>query len=361
MKKERIVVICPGRGSYTREELNYFGKYRVKFGGFIDRIDGWRRGGGEPTVSELDGANQFQISVHTPGENASILIHACAMVDMMAIDPDRYEIVAVTGNSLGWYLALAAAGALDEHGAFTVVNTMGSMMRAGVVGGQLIYPVVDQNWIFDAEKAAMIERCLKDVNDSGDGKVYSSIYLGGYRVIGGDEAGLRSLMRMLPVVDERYPFKLINHAAFHTPVLAPVSQKAFGILGSDLFHAPKIPMIDGRGKVWQPYSTDSEELRQYTLGHQVTAAYDFTAAITVALKEFAPDRLVLLGPGATLGGSIGQILIQNQWQGIRCKADFAARQEKDPFLLSMGRLDQWNRLVPKDTFGNTKDVTTSAP
>lgn len=345
MKKERIVVICPGRGSYTREELNYFAKYRSQFGGFIDRIDAWRRGSGEPTISELDGAAQFQVGLHTPGENASILIHACAMLDMMAIDKDRFEVVSVTGNSLGWYLTLAAAGALDEQGAFTLVNTMGSMMRGGVVGGQLIYPVVDQNWLFDAEKAALIERSLREVNDSGEGEVYSSIYLGGYRVIGGDEPGLRKLMKMLPVVDERYPFKLINHAAFHTPVLEGVSKKAFEILGSNLFQAPKIPMIDGRGKIWQPYSTDAEELRHYTLGHQVTVAYDFTTAITVALKEFAPDRLVLLGPGATLGGSIGQILIENQWKGIRCKADFSARQEKDPFLLSMGRQDQWARVV----------------
>lgn len=350
MKKERVVVICPGRGSYTREELNYFGKYRSHFGAFIEQIDGWRRQNHEPTVSELDSATQFQVSLHTPGENASILIHTCAMLDMMAIDPERFEVVAVTGNSLGWYLTLAAGGALDDHGAFTLVNTMGSMMRGGVVGGQLIYPVVDQNWIFDGEKAALIEKSLKEVNESGEGKVYSSIYLGGYRVIGGDETGLRKLMKLLPVVDERYPFKPINHAAFHTPVLEGVSRNAFEVLGASLFHAPKIPMIDGRGKIWQPYSTDVEELRHYTLGHQVTVAYDFTSAITVALKEFAPDRLVLLGPGSTLGGSIGQILIQNQWKGICNKSDFSARQEKDPFLLAMGRPDQWARVVQKGIF-----------
>lgn len=346
--KERVVVVCPGRGSYTRDELNYFGKYRSRFGAFIDRIDGWRRNLGEPTISELDGATQFQASLHTPGENASILIHACAMLDMMAIDRDRYDVVAVTGNSLGWYLTLAAAGALNDLSAFKVINTMGSMMRGGVVGGQLIYPVVDQNWVADKDKENLVENALREVNSSGEGRVFSSIYLGGYRVIGGDEAGLRKLMKMLPVVDERYPFKLINHAAFHTPVLEPVSQKAFGVLGADLFQAPAIPMIDGRGKIWQPYSTDTEELRQYTLGHQVTVAYDFTAAITIALKEFAPDRLVLLGPGASLGGSIGQILIKNQWKGLKSKADFSALQEKNPFLLSMGRGDQWGRVVTTD-------------
>jgi [acyl-carrier-protein] S-malonyltransferase len=343
--KERIVAICPGRGSYTRDELNYFAKYRQHFGGFIDRMDARRRRLNEPTVSELDGATQFQVNFHTPGENASILIHTCAMLDFMAIDRERYEIVAVTGNSLGWYLTLAAAGAMDEDAAFTLINTMGSMMRGGVVGGQVIYPVVDENWVQDPEKERLVEKALSDVNQSGEGRVYSSIYLGGYRVMGGDEAGIRKLMKLLPVVDERYPFKLINHAAFHTPVLDDVSRKAFEVLGSNLFRAPQIPMIDGRGKIWQPYSTDSSELLNYTLGHQVTAAYDFTTAVSVALKEFAPDRLVLLGPGASLGGSIGQILIKNQWQSIRSKSDFSARQDKDPYLLSMGRPDQWARTV----------------
>lgn len=338
--KERIVVICPGRGSYTRDELNYFGKYRAKFGGFIDNIDRWRRERDEVTVTDLDAATQFQVSLHTPGENASILIHTCAMLDLMAIDRNRFDIVAVTGNSLGWYLTLAAGGALNERAAFDVINTMGSMMRGGVVGGQVIYPVVDENWHFDQVKADLIETSIADVNASGDGCVYPSIYLGGYRVIGGDEVGLRKIMKALPVVDERYPFKLINHAAFHTPVLREVSEKAFSVLGQDLFQRPALPLIDGRGKIWQPYATDTRELWEYTLGHQVTRAYDFTRAVSVALKEFAPDRLVLLGPGASLGGSIGQILIENDWKGISSKADFSARQEKDPFLIAMGRPEQ---------------------
>jgi [acyl-carrier-protein] S-malonyltransferase len=41
-----------------------------------------------------------------PGDNASLLIYACALADFAAIDRDRFEVVAVTGNSMGWYLAL---------------------------------------------------------------------------------------------------------------------------------------------------------------------------------------------------------------------------------------------------------------
>ena len=50
------------------------------------------------------------------------------------------------------------------------------------------------------------------------------------------------------------------------------------------------------GRTFSPWSTDLDALRDYTLGHQVTEPYDFTASVRVALREFAPDHLVLPGP-----------------------------------------------------------------
>jgi [acyl-carrier-protein] S-malonyltransferase len=348
MKRERVVVICPGRGSFNREELGYLKKYSSTFAPQLKQLDSWRKELGEPTISDLDGAASFSAGLHTPGENASILIHACAMADFQAIDRDRFDIVAVTGNSMGWYLALAAAGAADERSAFAIVNTMGSMMKGGVVGGQLIYPLTDENWHIDPKKVKLVDDALHAVNSRGVGSVYHSIRLGGFAVVGGDENGLRKLLKDLPPVDERYPMRLINHAAFHTPVLESVSAKAFEVLGADLFGRPQIPMIDGRGHIWQPYATDLAKLREYTLGHQVCRTYDFTQAVTVALKEFAPDRLILLGPGSTLGGSIGQILIKNRWKDISSKSIFSETQEKEPFLLAMGRKEQWAKVVAKN-------------
>ena len=103
-------------------------------------------------------------------------------------------------------------------------------------------------------------------------------------------------------------------------------------------------MVDGRGAIWQPYSTDPAELRAYTLGQQVVETYNFTKAIEVTLKEFAPDRLILLGPGATSGGAIGQILVKNRWWGITNKDEFACRQVADPVLLAMGRPEQFAKV-----------------
>ncbi|MBN8541735.1 MAG: ACP S-malonyltransferase [Deltaproteobacteria bacterium] len=334
MKKNRLAIICPGRGSYTKETLGYLTKYRPRINDFIEDLDSRRKSRGEPTISELDQATTFSPGIHTKGENASTLIYACSYADFQSIDLEKNEIVAVTGNSMGWYLALAFGGALNWAGAFDVINTMGSMMKDKIIGGQIIYPVVNGDWIKSKELLATVEKAIHEARTQG-GEIYSSIHLGGYAVLGGDAKGLSLMMKLLPKI-ENYPFQLVNHAAFHTPLLKQTSERASEILSPELFQTPTKPLVDGRGKIWQPYATDLEDLYRYTLDTQVVDTYDFTKAVTVTLKEFAPDKLVLLGPGNSLGGSIGQILVENKWQGIQNKVDFSARQKEDPFLISMG-------------------------
>lgn len=337
--KKRIVVICPGRGTYTKETLGYLRQHGAFTQDFIRDIDQRRKDLGEPTISELDNAETFQPQLHTRGEHASSLIYACSYTDFMAIDREKYEIVAVTGNSMGWYLALAYGGALDWEGGFKVINTMGSMMKQEIVGGQVIYPVCDEQWRFSPERWQAAEKAVVQVSAMEDCEVYPSIYLGGYIVIGANKTGVQALLKTLPQI-ENYPFQLINHAAFHTPLLREIAEKAFQKIPQSIFQKPEVPLIDGRGYIWQPYSTDLEELYHYTLGHQVVEPYDFTRAITVALKDFAPDHLVLLGPGSSLGGSVGQILIENDWLGLKTKQDFTVRQAENPFVIAMGRPDQ---------------------
>ena len=43
MGKQRIVIICPGRGSYTRETSNYFSNEDKESISFINWIDDKRR------------------------------------------------------------------------------------------------------------------------------------------------------------------------------------------------------------------------------------------------------------------------------------------------------------------------------
>ena len=96
------------------------------------RLDAYRAELGQPTISELDGAEKYSPSLHMPGDNASLLIYACALADFEAIDRDRFDVVAVTGNSMGWYLALACAGVVDFDAGARLVNTMGGLMHENI-------------------------------------------------------------------------------------------------------------------------------------------------------------------------------------------------------------------------------------
>lgn len=338
--KQRVVVIAPGRGCYNKEELGYLARFHPDKQDFIANIDAYRKALGQVSIAALDAEAKYSFKLHTPGENASALIYACAMADFMDIDTDQFEIVAVTGNSMGWYIALALAGAFSPEAAIGVINTMGSMMSEGLIGGQLIYPEMDEQWRPDTTKTALLDRVIADVNRHEGCELFTSIFLGGYRVLAGNEAGLKLAEEQLPQLDDRYPMRLYNHGAFHSPLLNGVSEKGLAQLPLELFQTPKIPLVDGRGQIWTQYSTDTAKLREYTLGEQVVEPYDFSKAVAVVMKEFAPDRVIVLGPGNTLGGPVAQSLIAMNGFGWQTKTDFSAAQLSEPRLIAMGNEQQ---------------------
>ncbi len=341
-KKERVLVICPGRGTYTASELGYLNRFRPEMNELIHEVDQYRAQYGLPTITELDNARTYAASTHATAEHAPALIATCALADFRSLDLEKTEVVAITGNSMGWYIALAASGALNSKAAFHLISTMGKLTGGSGLGGQLIYPCFDEEWRHDSEKEMLVNCAMDEVNAQADGaRVYNSIFLGAFRVIAGNDNGIRALMKKLPSLEGRYPMKLVNHTAFHTPLMEEASHQAFKILGSrNLFAKPRIPLIDGEGHIWQPYSTDLDQLEGYTLGRQVVAPYDFTLALKTAIREFAPAKLVLLGPGSNLGGSVGQTLVDMKWRGITSKTRFTDLQNTSPYLVSLGRSEQ---------------------
>ncbi len=332
MDKKRIVVVCPGRGSYTRETSGYLDKYGEAAKEHIIWMDQRREKDDMQSISSLD-SEPFKSKIHMAGENASTLIFACSMSDYVSIDKEKYEIVSIVGNSMGWYTALSLGNAISTKAGYELIHTMGSMMKNQLIGGQVIYPIVDNDWINNTEKKTEIISILKNTG------CYLSIELGGYLVIGGEQTCLDLLLKQLPKKD-KYPFQLPFHAAFHTPLLKSISEKAFSLIPQKLFQKPSIPIVDGQGKIWSPYSTSPKLLFEYTLREQVISVFDFTRAISVALKEFCPEKILLLGPGNSLGGAIGQIIVEHGWNGIHSKNDFIMQQKKDPFLISIGIEEQ---------------------
>lgn len=340
------VLVCPGRGTYNREELGVLSR-KFPDAALMAGFDARRAAQGQKTLTALDGAARFSNAVHTRGDNASALIYAASLGDWLSLNRKAVEIVAVTGNSMGWYTALACAGALSAEAGFDVVNTMGTWMQADGAGGQLVYPHMAPDWATRPTEKSRLLTLVAEIDARPDHVLSLSIDLGGMLVLAGNADGLTAFERAVPKQD-RFPMRLPGHAGFHSGLVAPVSARARGHFAPDMFTQPDLPLIDGRGSVWWPGAADRAALCDYTFGHQVVRPYDFTRAITTAAREFAPDLFIVAGPGTTLGGAVAQSLIAAGWRGMRDKHGFQAQQKVRPMLLSMGRPEQ-RALAVRDT------------
>jgi len=333
------VVVCPGRGTYNAAELGYLARH-FPDSALLAGFDAQRESAGQETLTALDGAERFSMARHTRGDNASGLIFAASYGDFLGIDREAIEVVAVTGNSMGWYTTLACGGALSAGDGFRVANTMGTLMQAALIGGQSIYPWMGEDWVADMARKAELLALVEEIGAREDAELYLSIDLGGMLVVAGDEAGLKAFEDAVEPVQGRFPMRLGNHAAFHTAMQEPVAAQGRAALPIDLFGQPDLPLVDGHGRVWWPGASDVQALYDYTLGAQVTQTYSLTRALTVAAREFAPDLFIITGPGTTLGGAVAQSLITAEWRGMANKADFRARQDEQPLLVSMGMAEQ---------------------
>lgn len=343
--KLAALVVCPGRGTYGKAELGYLKRFHADKADLIAGFDRLRTERGQTAISELDGAERFSPALHTRGDIASPLIFAAAFADFLSIDRSRFDLAAVTGNSMGWYIALACGGAVSPEHGFAIVDAMGENSQAGEPGGQVLLQAVDEEWRPVPGLRDDLLAAAAAIGGRPGCALFLSIDLGGMLVFAGNEAGLAALLAEAPPTPGREPIRLVNHGPFHSPLMQGSSDRAMESLPAGWFGSPAVPMVDGRGHVWRPYASKAAALHDYTFATQILETYDFTRALQVAVKEYAPDRIILLGPGDTLGGAIAQALIAIEYRGLRSKRDFQDMQaSSEPFLLSMGREEQ-RRLV----------------
>jgi len=329
---KRAALFCPGRGAYTKRTRGTIPRDHP----WTARAEELRREYGLPSLVELDHDTPWRGAIHLSPENVSPLIWLASVLD--AEEAKRtHELVCVGGNSMGWYTALAVAGALDFEDGFRLMQEMSILQMEHAEGGQVLYPLIDDQWRIDPKQVQRV----RDAIASSGGEAFPSIDLGGYAVLAGTEKGMEHLETALPFVEmgpSLYPQRLKLHGPYHTPLLEPVARKARAQLARLGWRAPDFPLVDGRGAVFTPWSTDPGELRDYTLGAQIATPYRFTGSVRTAVREYAPDLLVLPGPGNTLGGICAQVLIAEGWRGLHSRADFENAQEGDaPVILSMRR------------------------
>lgn len=320
MTRETAVLFCPGRGSYARGELGFLGR-TLRPGPVADALaiaDEARRNEDRPTVTELDAAEAFRPGLHLEGRNAAELIYFSTLAHIEQLR-ETYDILAVTGNSLGWYTALPAAGTFTAEDGWRLVSTMADLQRLAK-GGQILTTTVDEEWRDDETLARGVADALDAVNALGaDHFVARSIRLGGHEVLAGTEPGVRALLERLPKIevgDRKFPFQLAGHGPFHTALCDEVSKQARAELETLPVHQPNVHLIDGRGAMHSPWSADPTELLHYTTTTQVLTTYDFSSAVRVAIREFQPEVLLCAGPGASLRAPIGHVVLRETWRGI---------------------------------------------
>ena len=332
--KKRSVVLCPGRGSYGKDSLGYA---QQMTSAKLDIADAFRTNAQKPTVREMDASTTFRSSWHVAGEHASILTAAISGADFDQIHA-AHEIVAICGNSMGWYTALGLSGAVDYRDSIEVIETMGEYQRGNVIGGQIVVSITDDNWKINPAELDMVEKAIQEIPD-----LFWSIRLGGQAILGGSNEALETALQILPkktTQGREFPFRLPLHSAFHTALMQEAHERAIVDLAHISMRSPVIPLVDGRGHIWRPKACSGQDIFKYTFGNQVLEAYDFTRMVSSVLRNFAPDHIILLGPGSNLGGSVAQVLIQEKWKGIQSKQDFIALQESNPFVLAMARPEQ---------------------
>ena len=343
----RAAVAFPARGSYGPASLGSLPAAHP----WVRRADQLRAEVGLPPLSALDRAPGFDPAVHLRAANASPLTFLCGLLDAERIAGD-HEVVVVVASSTGWYTALAASGSLEFDDAFRLVQTMALLAEEPIEnddpGGQLVYPLTDDQWRSDPAYAATLASALGEhanghgsADDGSAGGVHRSLELGAFTVLSGTGAGLERVAGALSPVQvgsRRFPLRPAMQEAWHTPARAGTVRAAERLLSELTWSAPNVTLVDGRGARFTPYSTDPNELAHHTIVEQPTMTYDFAASLRVALRDYSPDVVLLPGPGASLGEVCAQLIVAEGYRSIRTRADLEAVQAgSSPILLSMRR------------------------
>jgi [acyl-carrier-protein] S-malonyltransferase len=332
----RAAVAFPGRGSYGPPSLGSLPAGHP----WVRRADELRAAAGLTPLSEVDGAGSFDPAVHLRPTNGWPLVFLCSLLDAERI-ADDHEVVVVVANSTGWYTALAASGALGFDDAFRLVQEMAAAAEAPLAGdsapAELIYPLTDDAWQPAQARIDGLQEALGEAN----GGTALAVDLGAFAIVAGTADRIDSLAGRLPPVtlaERAYPLRLATSDAWHTPLRAGAAREAATRLGDLRWDRPNVTLVDGRGVRFTPWSTDPAELAEQSLRGQGGATYDFATSLRVALREYAPDVVLLPGPGGSLGTACAQIVVAEGYRGMRSRSEFEAAQAGGgPLLLSMRR------------------------
>src|SRR3546814_13841773 len=92
---------------------------------------------------------------------------------------------------MGWYSALACAGAVSVEDGFRISNAMGLNSQTHGPGGQILLQIVDEDWRPVPSLRAALLDLVAHIDARADHRLALSIDLAGMRVFAGNEEGDR--------------------------------------------------------------------------------------------------------------------------------------------------------------------------
>ncbi|MDY6940010.1 MAG: ACP S-malonyltransferase [Cyanobacteriota bacterium] len=265
--------VFPGQGSQATgmgTDLLEIPTARTQFDR-AEEILGW-------SVSQIcqEGGDSLSRTLYT---QPSLYVVETVLVDLLREKGRSPDIVA--GHSLGEYVALYAAGAIDFETGLRLVKRRAELMDTAA-GGEMAALMK-----FDRDR-------LSEVIQETEGVVLANDNSAAQVVISGTPAAVDTV---LANVKAKRAVKLDVSGAFHSPLMAPAALEFQQILNPISFSDTKIPVLSNV----DPTPTTDGNLLKDRLMRQMTGSVRWRE-ICLQLNESGIEAAIEVGPGKVLAG-----------------------------------------------------------
>lgn len=196
------------------------------------------------------------------------------------------------GLSLGEYAAIAAAGAMTDMQAVSLVRKRGILMQNTVPAGEGTMCAV----------LALDEKVIEQVLEGMEDVSIANYNCPGQIVITGKTKQVIAAKEKLEAQGARRCILLNVSGPFHSPLLREAGEKLFSEMEKMEFGQLSIPYVTN---VTAQMVTDAEEIKPL-LARQVYSPVQWMQSVKTMLEEGA-DIFVEIGPGRTLAGFMKKI------------------------------------------------------
>jgi acyl transferase domain-containing protein/NAD(P)H-dependent flavin oxidoreductase YrpB (nitropropane dioxygenase family) len=240
------------------------------------------------------------------------------LLDRIGVRPDMCG-----GHSYGELVALCVAGSWEPS----------TLLRMSEARAEAMLSALDGDAGTMAAVNAAPERITAALAESGltDGVTLANLNAPEQVVLSGTTPAIEAAVSALR--KQGLTARLIPVAcAFHSPVVAPSSEKFAEMLAGQLMRSPEVP-------VWsnvtaQPHSGDPDSIRAM-LAAQISSPVRFADQVE-AMYEAGARIFVEAGPGRVLTNLVGSVLGDRQHLAVGC--DGAAGQGLRAFLVTVAQL-----------------------